>query len=146
MKSLQTISLTGLLISVTPIIAYAQDDSALPKGFAATPILKSAKTADGDPLKYPGEGTPEIVSVIGTLEPKGQTALHRHPVPVFVYILEGQLSVQTEGAERREHKQGEAFLESVGKWHQAFNEGDQPTKLLVVFMGVEGQPTTQAKQ
>jgi quercetin dioxygenase-like cupin family protein len=60
--------------------------------------------------------------------------------------IEGQLSVQAEGAEGREYKQGEAFLESVGKWHQAFNEGNQPTKLLVVFMGIEGQPTTQAKQ
>jgi quercetin dioxygenase-like cupin family protein len=146
MRILNTVAAAALLVSVNAFTSYAQDDSALPKGFAATPVLKSAKTADGDPLKYPGEGSPEIVSVIGTLEPKGQTALHQHPVPVFVYILEGQISVQTEGAERREYKQGDAFLESVGKWHQAFNEGDQPTKILVVFMGLEGQPTTQAKQ
>jgi quercetin dioxygenase-like cupin family protein len=126
--------------------ARAEEASALPKGFSAVPVLKSGKTADGDPLAYPQTQKPEIVSVIGTLEPKGQTALHRHPVPVFVYLLEGQLVVQTEGKERRQYKAGEAFLESVNMWHQAFNEGDQPTKLLVVFLGEEGKPTTEAKK
>ena len=126
--------------------ARAQEDSALPKGFSAVPVLKSGKTADGDPLAYPQTQNPEVVSVIGTLEPKGQTALHRHPVPVFVYILEGQLAVQTEGKERRQYKAGEAFLESVNIWHQAFNEGDQPAKLLVLFIGEEGKPTTEAKK
>jgi quercetin dioxygenase-like cupin family protein len=124
----------------------AEESSPLPKGFSATPVLKSGKTADGDPLAYPQTQKPEVVSVIGTLEPKGQTALHRHPVPVFVYILEGQLAVQPEGKERRNYKAGEAFLETVNMWHQAFNEGDQPTKLLVVFLGEEGKPTTEAKQ
>ena len=126
--------------------ASAEESSPLPKGFSATPVLKSGKTADGDPLVYPQTQKPEVVSVIGTLEPKGQTALHRHPVPVFVYILEGQLAVQTEGKERRQYKAGEAFLESVNIWHQAFNEGDQPAKLLVLFIGEEGKPTTEAKK
>jgi hypothetical protein len=31
-------------------------------------------------------------------------------------------------------------------WHQAFNEGDQPTKILVVFFGEEGKPTTETKK
>lgn len=128
------------------VAANAQEDSPLPKGFTAVPVLKSGKTADGDPLAYPQTQKPEVVSVIGTLEPKGQTALHRHPVPVFVYVLEGQLTVRGEGKERRDYKTGEAFLETVGAWHQAFNEGDQHTKLLVVFLGEEGKPTTEAKQ
>ena len=127
--------------------AGAEEASPLPKGFSATPVLKSGKTADGDPLAFPQTQKPEIVSVIGTLEPKGQTALHRHPVPVFVYLLEGELSVQIEGQQdRRQYKTGEAFLEVVNKWHQAFNESDQPAKVLVVFMGEEGKPTTEAKQ
>lgn len=110
MRLLSTVFLALLSASMASYSVRAQEQSALPKGFAATPVLKSTKTADGDPLKYPSEGTAEIVSVVGTLEPKGQTALHQHPVPVFVYVLEGQLSVQTEGAERREYKQGEAFF------------------------------------
>ena len=124
---------------------FGQDDSALPQGFEAQPVLKSTTTADGDPIQFP-TGNPEIVSVVGTIAPKGRTALHQHPVPVYVYVLEGSLSVETEGAEARNYKAGDAFLESVGKWHQAFNESDQPAKILVVFMGEEGKPTTEAKQ
>jgi quercetin dioxygenase-like cupin family protein len=146
MRNLRIAAAAALLLFINPITASGQDDSALPKGFNVTPLLKSSKTADGDALKYPSEGSPEVVSVIGTLEPKGKTALHQHPVPVFVYIMEGQITVQTEGGERRQYKQGDALLESVGHWHQAFNDGDQPAKLLVVFMGMEGKPTTEAKQ
>ena len=126
--------------------ALAQDSSALPQGFKTTPLLKSGKTADGDPLRYLNTDKPEIVSVIGTLEPGGRTALHQHPVPVFVYVLEGGLVVKTEGSEPRTYKAGDAFLESVGHWHQAFNEGATEAKLLVVFLGEEGKPTTQAKE
>jgi len=126
--------------------ALAQDGSALPQGFKTTPLLKSGKTADGDPLRYLTTDKPEIVSVIGTLEPGGRTALHQHPVPVYVYVLEGGLVVKTEGGEPRTYKAGDAFLESVGHWHQAFNEGATEAKLLVVFLGEEGKPTTQAKE
>ncbi|HUF44622.1 MAG TPA: cupin domain-containing protein [Aestuariivirgaceae bacterium] len=136
-------ALSTLAWSLGP--AFSQDGSALPQGFEAKPLLKSTTTADGDAIQFP-TGNPEIVSVIGTIAPNGRTALHQHPVPVYVYVLEGSLSVKTEGAEARNYAAGEAFLESVGKWHQAFNESDQPARILVVFMGEEGKPTTEAKQ
>lgn len=126
--------------------AWGQESGALPKGFKTTPVLKGIKTADGDALVYPRTAKPEIVSVIGVLDPGGRTALHQHPIPVYVYVMEGTLQVQTEGKSVRSYKAGEAFLESVGQWHQAFNKTDRPVKLLVVFMGEEGKPTTQNKQ
>jgi quercetin dioxygenase-like cupin family protein len=135
---------SAMALSFAP--ALAQDNTALPQGFKAEPVLKDTKTADGDPLKFPATDKPEIISVVGTLEPGGRTALHQHPVPVYVYVLEGSLTVKTEGGEPRNYKTGQAFLESVNKWHQAFNEGDAPAKILVVFMGEEGKPTTEAKQ
>jgi quercetin dioxygenase-like cupin family protein len=115
---------------------------ALPAGFETKPVIKSTKTADGDPIRFPTGGTPEIVSVIGTLQPGGRTARHQHPIPVYVYVLEGELQVQTEGKEPRIYKTGEAFLESVNTWHQAFNKGSIPTRILVVFVGEEGKPST----
>lgn len=126
--------------------AWGQESAALPKGFKTTPVLKGSKTADGDALVYPKTGNPEVVSVIGVLDPGGRTALHQHPVPVYVYLMEGTLQVQTDGKGVRNYKTGEAFLESVGRWHQAFNKTDKPVKLLVVFMGEEGKPTTQSKK
>lgn len=120
----------------------AGDDQALPKGFKVTPVLKGTQTASNIKIEYPRTGKPEIVSVIGELEPGGRTARHQHPVPVFVYVLEGTLTVQAEGGQPREHLAGQAFIEDINHWHQAFNKGSAPVKILVVFMGEEGKPTT----
>jgi quercetin dioxygenase-like cupin family protein len=129
-----------LTAGIPPLLA--QDDSALPKAFHATPLIKSTKTASGIDIKYPPADSAEIVSAIATLDPGGRTARHQHPVPVFVYILEGSLTVKAEAGEPRIYAAGQAFLEDVNMWHQAYNETDKPTKILVVFMGEKGKPTT----
>jgi len=115
---------------------------ALPQGFKTTPLLKSTQTASSMKLEYAKSGQAEVVAVIGELEPGGRTARHQHPVPVFVYILDGTISVQADGGQLREYTAGKAFLEDVNHWHQAFNKGTTPAKILVVFMGEEGKPTT----
>ena len=79
----------------------ASGDEALPKGFKVTPVLKSSQTASNMAIEYP-RGKTEIVSVIGELEPGGRTALHQHPVPVFVYAIGGTLTVQAQGGPARE--------------------------------------------
>lgn len=139
MQRLVIVSLVTLVMFAT---ASAQDDRALPKGFKVTPVLKTGQTASHAKIEYPRMTQAEVVSVIGELEPGGRTARHQHPVPVFVYVLEGTLMVQAEGGQPREYKPGQAFMEDVNHWHQAFNKGGEPVKILVVFMGEEGKPTT----
>ena len=117
-------------------------DQALPKGFKTTPVLKSVQTASNMKIEYSKTGQAEVVSVIGELEPCGRTSRHQHPVPVFVYVLEGTLTVQADGGQPREYAPGKAFIEDVNHWHQAFNKGTARVKILVVFMGDEGKPTT----
>jgi quercetin dioxygenase-like cupin family protein len=117
-------------------------DQALPKGFKTTPVLKSVQTASNMKIEYSKAGQAEVVSVIGELEPGGRTSRHQHPVPVFVYVLEGTLTVQADGGPPREYAAGKAFIEDMNHWHQAFNKGTAPVKILVVFMGEEGKPTT----
>lgn len=137
--------ITACLFLALPVsVAVAQDD-ALPSGFEAQPVLKSGVTADGDPIRLPTENA-EITSVIGSIQAGGRTARHQHPVPVYVYVMEGELDVVTEGGEPRHYKAGDAFLESVDRWHQAFNKGASVTKILVVFIGEEGKPTTVASK
>jgi quercetin dioxygenase-like cupin family protein len=114
---------------------------ALPSGFKTTPLVKATTTAGNDRIVYPA-GEAEIVSVIGELEQGGRTARHQHPVPVFVYVLEGVLMVQADGAQARTYKAGEAYIEDVDRWHQAFNRGNSPAKILVVFAGAAGKPTS----
>jgi quercetin dioxygenase-like cupin family protein len=72
----------------------------------------------------------------------GGTSRHQHPVPVFVYVLEGTLTAQADGGPAREYPAGKAFLKDINHWHQAFNKGTAAAKILVVFMGEEGKQTS----
>jgi quercetin dioxygenase-like cupin family protein len=146
MKSQKIISLvmaSGFAFGV-PAFALGQDN-ALPVGFETQPLIKTTQTRDAEPIVYP-TGTPEIISVIGTIAAGGQTALHEHPVPVYVYVIEGEVELKTEGGEPHRYGVGEAFIEAQNRRHQAFNVGDTPTRLLIVFVGEEGNPTTVAAE
>ncbi len=130
------------LVAVGVAQQPAGDDQALPKAFKATPVLKTGKTAGDAKFEYPRTAKAEVVSVTAELEPGGRTARHQHPVPVFVYVLEGTITVQADGGPPRDYKPGQAWMEDINHWHQAFNRGATPVKILVVFMGEEGKPTT----
>jgi quercetin dioxygenase-like cupin family protein len=135
---------TTLALALPVSIAIAQDDP-LPAGFETQPLIKTIVNRDNEPIVYP-TGKPEIISVIGTLDKGGRTALHEHPVPVYVYILEGEIELKSEGSAPHRYKAGEAFVETQNRKHQAFNVADTPTKLLVVFVGEEGKSPTVAAQ
>jgi quercetin dioxygenase-like cupin family protein len=137
-----TLAILVLVTAGTAQQSATGTQSALPQGFKTTPVLKSTQTASSMKLEYAKGGQAEVVSVIGELEPGGRTARHQHPVPVFVYVLEGTITVQADGGPEREYAPGKAFLEDVNHWHQAFNKGTAPAKILVVFLGEEGKPTT----
>jgi quercetin dioxygenase-like cupin family protein len=128
-----------------PLATASAQDNPLPAGFKTTPVVSTGVTRDGDPLVYPS-GTPAIISVIGEIEPGGRTPLHQHPVPVYVYILEGEVELRTDGGNPFRYAAGEAYIEALNRDHQLFNVGDSPAKVLVVFVGEDGMPTTVAAQ
>lgn len=138
-------ALTLGLVAALPFAAALAQDDALPEGFQTEPVLKTTTTRDGDAIVWP-EGTPEIVSVIGTIEPGGRTPLHQHPVPVFVYVLEGEVELRTEGGDPHTYGTGEAYIEALNRDHQLFNVTDSDAQVLVVFAAAEGQPTTVASE
>jgi quercetin dioxygenase-like cupin family protein len=119
-------------------------DQALPHGFETQPLLKTGKTRDNDAIAYPKTEKPELISVIGTIQPGGRTPLHEHPVPTYVYVLEGEVELQTEGAQPHQYKTGQAYIEALNRKRQLLNKGNTPAKVLVVFVGEEGKPTTIA--
>jgi quercetin dioxygenase-like cupin family protein len=133
-----------LLISANPRAVNAQD--ALPAGFKTQPLLKTGQTRDKQPIAYPKSDKPEIISVIGTIEAGGRTPLHEHPVPTYVYVLEGEVELHSHGGQPARYKAGEAYIEALNHKHQLFNKGSVPAKVLVVFVGEEGKPTTIAAQ
>ena len=128
----------GLMTGSSTALADGDSGAA---GVTWDELTRTTTSAVGDPVTYPA-GTSEIYVEIGTFEKDGRTSLHQHPVPIFVYMIEGELEVRVDGADPIRMKQGEAFVEPQNRNMQAFNVGDGPSKVLVVTMGAEGQPVT----
>ena len=110
------------------------------------PLLDSKTTILDQPLSYPEEGEPKIQSVIVTMLPGEETGAHTHPYPTYGYILEGELTVSYPGGVKKTYKQGEAVLEAVNTVHNGKNTGTGPARILVVFMGVDGEANTLLKK
>lgn len=78
--------------------------------------------------------------MLAEVEPGGQVGRHMHPVPLFVYMLEGTLSIEIEGHGTETFTAGQGFAEVVNTWHNGRNLGDVPARFLIVFAGQKGTP------
>jgi quercetin dioxygenase-like cupin family protein len=122
----------GLLMSVS--LARAE-------GSGTRSVLSTGTTVTDEPIRYPS-GTAHVTAVELTLKPGQQTGWHIHPVPLFGYILEGQLTVDYGAKGKRTYRKGEALMEAMNEAHNGRNTGRRPLKILVVFMGADGVPNT----
>lgn len=110
-------------------------------GLNVTTILQASTTPAGQPIQFPlfrNQFTARLVEIA----PGGQVGRHMHPVPVLVYVMEGELTVQADGQPARTYKAGQAAVEVVNTWHNGLNRGPVPLKFLVIYTGEEGKPTT----
>jgi quercetin dioxygenase-like cupin family protein len=137
---LKRLVLLGLLFA-TPVLA----EDVTPQAYKnlLTPLLQSGTDILGDPIKYP-EGAANVTAAIVTVPPGGQTGLHRHEVPLFAYILEGELTVDYGDKGKKTYRAGDALLEAQNWPHNGTNTGTVPMKLLAVYMGGEGKQNTIA--
>jgi quercetin dioxygenase-like cupin family protein len=104
-------------------------------------VLASGTSVIGQPIAYP-DGAPEVTAAIVTLAPGQATGWHLHEVPLFGYILEGELTVDYGPDGTRTYAAGDAFLEAFGSEHDGLGTGAGPTRLLAVYMGAAGTANT----
>ena len=105
------------LLAASP--ALAQDKSREVVGSDAKVILKTTKTMVDKSISLPQTDRPEITMMVVTMEPNGNTSLHKHPSPTFGYVMEGAVEVRAEsvvkkvkaGSFCRANRQSDADLE-----------------------------------
>ncbi|MFN3451431.1 MAG: cupin domain-containing protein [Sphingorhabdus sp.] len=102
-------------------------------GYPSVRLLDTGEDILGRPFAYPA-GDARLISEIITLAPGAEGALHRHLVPMFAYLLEGELAVDYGTQGIRSYKAGDALVEAVAVRHRGLNTGTMPVKLLVVYM------------
>lgn len=127
---------TATPAAVPAPIASAPDKAATAKsgGYPAVPLLQTGKTIVGETIRYP-KGPAHVTAAIFTLEPGGKSMLHKHGVPLFAYILEGELTVDYGRHGKRVYKQGDSLMEAMNVAHFSTNPTDKPVRLLAVYMG-----------
>lgn len=108
----------------------------------ATQLLASGETVVGETIAYPAGAPAKVTAAVLTLAPGASTGWHTHGVPTFGYILEGELTVDYGDKGQRVYRAGDAVLEAIGVAHDGRNTGASPMRILAVFMGAEGLPTS----
>ncbi|WP_332687502.1 cupin domain-containing protein [Devosia sp.] len=121
--------------------ASAEDQTGLQYQNLLTPLLQGGVDVLGNPLRYP-EGEVNITSAIVTIPPGGTTGLHRHEVPLFAHILEGELTVDYGEGRIKIYRAGDSVFEAMDVPHSGTNTGSIPMKLLAVYMGGGGKANT----
>jgi hypothetical protein len=97
MKTLALLLSAALLMYGVLTTAEAQQAAQAGSiGLKLTPILETSTTVTGQPIRFP-QGDNQFTAVLAEVAPGGQVGRHMHPVPLFVYILEGTLSIEMEG-------------------------------------------------
>jgi len=124
-----------ILVFVQTIVPVLAEQDA-----AVTAVMKGSRTIGGQNIEYPKTDKAEMASVLIEIQPGKESGRHMHPVPTYVHVLEGTLTVEFEDGSRQAFKAGSGFLEAVNTWHNVKNLGEAPLRCLVVFAGEEGKP------
>jgi len=109
-------------------------------------LLRTSTNSVGQAIEYPHDGKAEISVLTVEIPPGKETGWHRHPVPLFGYVLSGEITVYLAKGEKHTYHQGEAIAESVNTLHNGINEGKESVKLLIFVAGEEKVPFTVKAQ
>ena len=103
-------------------------------------LISTGKTVLGQTFSYPAGAPAKVTAAIVTMLPGEQTGWHKHDVPMFGYILEGEITVDYGAAGTR--RKGDALVEAIDVAHNGRNTGDGNARILAVFIGADGVPNT----
>jgi quercetin dioxygenase-like cupin family protein len=83
--------LTGLFLSLNVLAADTTAPVHISPGVRV--VLSTGSTVTLEPIRYPSGAPAQITAVEITLQAGQETGWHTHSVPLFAYILEGELTV-----------------------------------------------------
>ncbi len=126
----------GCVLAVFAIVGAASAKD--PADYArVVPLVATTQTIVGEAIAYPRDVPAKVTSAIVTLAPGERTGSHKHGVPTYGYILSGAVTVDYGNHGKRVYEAGTAFMEAMDVWHDGINAGEEPCRILVVFMGSE---------
>lgn len=132
-----TFMLTVLLTVWSP--AYCLDPA---PGVRSTLGLRTDSSWDGKQIEYP-KGQAEVTGMLIEVDPGQETGWHRHSVPSFAMVIEGELEVTLQDGRKKLLKAGDLLAEVVDVTHTGKNVGSGVVKLVVFYAGAKGMTLTE---
>jgi len=116
---------------------------------SAAPAAENAPPAKATPLMthdLQGIAGKEMLVLVVEYPPGGVSQPHRHNASVFVYVLEGSVTMQVAGSAPVTLKPGDTFFEAPGDVHvtSANASSSAPAKFLVYMVKDKGAPASVA--
>jgi quercetin dioxygenase-like cupin family protein len=130
--------IAALLLCLACLSPAMAEDTAAVK---VVPVLTTTKTATGQPLVLPDKN-PQVVVTSMEIAPGARLPRHMHPFARYAYVLQGEVTVEYEGGQRRVFHAGEFIVEAIGVWHFGTNTGTVPLRLLVIDQVEAGKSNT----
>jgi quercetin dioxygenase-like cupin family protein len=127
--------IAGAAIALCPLIGYAADPAARPAGIEGAELM--TRELIGDPSK-------EVLMLTVTYQGGSASLPHRHDAQTFVYVLEGEMTMQVDGSAPVTLHPGQTFYEGRDDIHRISANASKttPAKILVLMIKDKGKPDT----
>lgn len=109
-------------------------------GVSAKVLSKTGVTGNGARIAYPATDQAEVTAMTVDIAPGAETGWHKHPIPVYAYVISGTIEVELEDGRKLTFQEGDAIVEVVDTFHNGRNKGATPVRLAVFYTGIAGQP------
>jgi quercetin dioxygenase-like cupin family protein len=132
----KVIATTLALISANALALTHLDGKVAYEDIEASPItiIGAPKTTLGQDFKYPS-GQPLIEAFNIEIPVGKQTDLHKHLVPLYIYIVSGDLEVDYGSKGKKIYKPGTSYVEAIDWCHIGKVSGKAPVKVIGVYLG-----------
>lgn len=109
------------------------------EGVKATeiPAIEFGKTILGQDFNYPN-GQPLIKTHLVEIEAGKETTWHLHAIPVFAYVISGEMTINYGPLGIRTLKAGDSYVEAINVCHEARATSKLPVKIIAVMMSEQG--------
>lgn len=108
-------------------------------------VLKTDTTSIGQKIVYPQVQDAEVTIAKITFPPGSSTGWHKHDIPVFAYVVEGELTVELKDGKIIQFAAGSSFAEVFDTWHNGVNNGKENMVLIAFYMGEKGKALSKSK-
>lgn len=136
---LRTVKIGFLLAILLAPVALARAEEYVGK-IKAEKILVATTAGNGQKHAYLLTERPEVTAMTVEIPSGAETGWHLHTVPVYAYVLTGNLLVELADGTSLSFRAGEAIVEVQNLAHNGRNSGSEPVKLAVFYTGEEGRP------